>query len=112
MKLHLKEIRESHGLSTYKMAELMEITQSSYSRFERSESKIDLLRLENFANALGMSLVDVIVYPEHFINVKDVDSSVDVNGSDVFIKLKVKANKKDSVLRAVLGLENVELLFN
>ena len=67
MKVKLKEIRESKGLSTYQVAEKMNITQSSYSRLERGSTKIDLERLELFAEVLGMSVIDVLAYPEHYI---------------------------------------------
>ncbi len=110
MKVKIKEIRESAGLSQYQMAEKMDITQSAYARFESSKSKIDLNRLECFANALGMSIVDVIKYPEHYINVKDIAKEMRAYEPDVTLQIKVKEEKRDEIMRIVLGDKNIELL--
>lgn len=110
MKLKIREIRESRNLSTYQVADLMKIPQPTYSRFERGASKIDLDRLEQFAEVFGMSVVDVIVYPEKFVNVHDIPKELKMYEPDVMIQFKVKAEKRDAVLAAVLGESNVELL--
>lgn len=110
MKVKLKEIRESKGLSTYQVAEKMNITQSSYSRLERGSTKIDLERLELFAEVLGMSLIDVLAYPEHYINVKDIAKEMKAYEPDVMVQFKVKEEKREAVLKAILGEKNIELL--
>ena len=109
MKLKIRELRESLNLSTYQVADMMKIPQATYSRFERGASKIDLERLELFAEVLGMSVVDVLVWPERFVNVRDLPKELKVYEPDVMIQIKVKAEKRDAVLAAVLG-DNVELL--
>lgn len=109
MKPKIRELRESLNLSTYEVASMMKIPQATYSRFERGASKIDLERLELFAKVLGMSLVDVLVWPERFVNVRDLPKELKVDEPDVKIQIKVKAEKRDAVLAAVLG-DNVELL--
>ena len=110
MELKIKELRESRKLSTYQVAKLMKIPQATYSRFERGASKIDLERLELFAKAMGMSVVDVIVYPERYINVRDISKEMKVYEPDVMIQLKVRGDKRDAVLATVLGKDNLELL--
>ena len=97
-------------MSTYQVAKLMKIPQATYSRFERGASKIDLDRLEQFAKALEMSVIDVIMWPERFINVTDIPKEMKVYEPDVMIQFKVRGDKRDAVLSAVLGSENVELL--
>ena len=110
MKVKLKEIRESKGLSTYQVAEKMNITQSSYSRLERGSTRIDLERLELFAEVLGMSVIDVLAYPEHYINVKDIAKEMKAYEPDVMVQFKVKEEKREAVLKAILGEKNIELL--
>ena len=110
MKIQIKELREKRNLSTYQMAKLMNITQSAYSRFENAKSKIDLARLESFAQVMGMSVVDVMMYPERYINVSDIPKEFKVYEPDVIIQLKVHGDKREQVLSAVLGDSNVELL--
>lgn len=110
MKLQIKELREKKHLSTYQMAKLMNITQSAYSRFENAKSKIDLARLESFAEVIGMSVVDVLMYPDRYVNVRDIPKEMKVYEPDVIIQLKVRGDKREQVLSAVLGDNNLELL--
>lgn len=110
MELKIKEIRDNAGFSQYEMAEKMNLSQSAYARFELSKTKIDLNRLEVFANALNMSIVDVIKYPERYVNVRDIAKEIKSFEPDVTIQIKVKEEKKDEVLKIVLGENNVELL--
>lgn len=110
MKLHIKELREKKQLSTYQVARLMNITQSAYSRFENAKSKIDLARLESFANVIGMSVVDVLMYPDRYVNVRDIPKEMKVYEPDVMIQFKVHADKRDAILATILGEENLELL--
>ena len=110
MKLNIKELREMKQLSTYQVAKLMNITQSAYSRFENAKSKIDLARLESFANVIGMSVVDVLMYPDRYINVRDIPKEMKVYEPDVMIQFKVHGEKRDAILTTILGEENLELL--
>lgn len=110
MELKIKEIRESRNLSTYKVAKLMNIPQATYSRFERGASKTDLERLTQFASVMGMSVVDVLVYPKHYIDTEEIPLHVKAYEPDVMIQLKVRGDKRQEVLKAVLGNNGVELL--
>ena len=109
MKLNIKELREKKQLSTYQVAKLMNITQSAYSRFENAKSKIDLARLESFANVIGMSVVDVLMYPDRYVNVRDIPKEMKVYEPDVMIQFKVYGEKRDAILATILGEENLEL---
>ena len=110
MELKIKEIRESQNLSTYDVAKPMKIPQATYSRFERGASKIDLERLAHFASVMGLSLVDVLVYPRHYIDIEEIPAHVKAYEPDVIIQLKVRGDKRQEVLKAVLGSNGVELL--
>lgn len=110
MEIRIKELRESRHLSTYQMADLMNITQSAYYRFESGNSKIDLSRLEAFAKVMDMNVIDVITWPERYINVSDIPAEMKVYEPDVMIQLKVRGDKRDAVLAAVLGDSSLDLL--
>src|SRR5574344_3103440 len=103
MELKIKSIREKAGFSQYEMADKIYLSQSAYARFELSKTKIDLNRLEAFANAVGMSIVDVITFPEHYINVRDIGNELGKIGPEVLVQIKVTEQKRDEVLKIVLG---------
>lgn len=109
MKLNLKEIREKIGISQIEMAERMNISQSTYARFERANTKIDLQRLKRFADIANMTIVDVIMYPEKYISVTEMGSFINQTEPEVIVQIKVSKSKKEEILKTVLG-DNLEIL--
>lgn len=109
MKLKIKEIREKAGLSQDEMAEKMNISQPTYARFERHRTKIDLQRLEVFAKVMNMTPIDVITYPDRYINVVDIGKEINRTEPEVIVQIKVTKSKREEILKTILG-ENVELL--
>jgi len=108
MKPKLKEIREAYGLSTYEMAKCMAITQSAYMRMESGKTKTDLNRLEDFAKVVGMSLIDVITYPQKYVPESNV--SPKEQPPEVTIQLKLSEEKRDAVLQTIFGKSGIELI--
>ena len=103
MEIKIKEIRENAKLSQIEMAEKMNISQPTYMRFESQKTSIDLERIEVFAKALNMSVVDVIFYPEHYINVKDVSGNKESSKTEMFIQINIPESKWAEVLKTILG---------
>jgi transcriptional regulator with XRE-family HTH domain len=110
MKPEIKAIREKSGFSQELMAEKMKISQSAYARFELSKTKIDLKRLESFASVLGMDVVDVLTYPERYINVRDIGKEINNAGPEVIVQIRVKEKKREEILRMLFGDSDVEIL--
>lgn len=109
MKLNIKEIREKAGFSQDEMAAKMNISQSTYARFETQITKIDLDRVDAFAKALNMSTVDVITFPDRYINVVDIGKEINRTEPEVVVQIKVTKSKREEILKTILG-DNVELL--
>lgn len=109
MKLNIKEIREKAGFSQDEMAAKMNISQSTYARFETQTTKIDLDRVDAFAKALNMSIVDVITFPDRYINVVDIGKEINRTEPEVVVQIKVTKSKREEILKTILG-DNVELL--
>ncbi len=57
-----------------------------------------------------MSIVDVINFPERYINVREIGKELGNMGPDVIVQIKVKEEKRDEILKIVLGENNIELL--
>ena len=109
MKLKIKEIREKADYSQDEMAEKMHISQSTYARFELQTTKIDLQRIEAFAKAINMAPIDVITFPDRYINVVDIGREINRTEPEVIVQIKVTQSKRDAILKTILG-DNVELL--
>jgi len=104
---NLRIIRESKNLSQEALADLMQISQAQYARFERGATKTDLATLEKFCKCVSFELIDLITYPEKFINIKDVSNEEPVQA---ILQIKLTRDKKDQVLKLVFGENNLEIL--
>ena len=102
MELKLKEIRELHHLSQEETAEKMHISQSAYARFELSKTKVDLDRLELFAEVMGMTLIDVLTYPFHHAFTNST-SEVDSNAAEMTIQITVRDPQKLQILEMLMS---------
>ena len=111
MKLKIKEIREKAGFSQVEMAAKMNMSQSTYARFELQTTKNDLQRIEDFARAVNMTLIDVITFPDRYINVVDIGKEINRTEPEVVVQIKVTKSKREEILKSILG-DNVELLNN
>ena len=111
MKLKIKEIREKAGFNQVEMAAKMNMSQSTYARFELQTTKNDLQRIEDFAKAVNMTLIDVITFPDRYINVVDICKEINRTEPEVVVQIKVTKSKREEILKTILG-DNVELLNN
>ena len=109
MEIRIKDIRENYGLSQFEMAEKMNISQPTYARFERQTTKIDLNRLEIFSKVIGMTLIDVITFPEKYISIRDIGKEINRKEPEVVVQIKVFESKRAEILKTIFG-ENVEIL--
>ena len=80
----------------------MHISQSAYARFELSKTKVDLERLENFAEVMGMSLIDVLTYPARQV-VYNETNELDMKATEMTIQIAVKDPQKLQILEMLLG---------
>jgi transcriptional regulator with XRE-family HTH domain len=106
---NIRILRESKGYSQDCLAELIGITQSSYARFERGATKTDLKMISLVAQALEMNLIDIITYPEKYINIKDASKEVATTEPEVILQIKVRGDKRDQILKATFGDNELEI---
>ena len=103
----LKKIREIKGYSQIELADKMKRTQSAYARIELGKTKIDFETLEVFANAVQMSVVDVITYPEKWAPIEGREEREETK---VTLHIELKREKKDQVLKLAFGENILEIL--
>ena len=56
----LQRLRRESGLTQGELAERLEVTQSVISKVESGQRRLDLVQLDAYCNALGVSLVELI----------------------------------------------------
>ena len=104
---NIRILRESKGYSQDYMAELMSITQSAYARFERGATKTDLKIVSLIAQVLDINIIDIITYPEKYVNIKDVPKEIITSEPEIILQIKIKGDKRNQILKT--ALENSEL---
>jgi transcriptional regulator with XRE-family HTH domain len=110
MELQIKQLRENAQYSQEEMAQKMGISQSAYARFELSKTKIDLDRLESFAKQIGKPFIDVITYPERYINVRDIGKELNNSEPEVVVQIKIKGSERENLLKTIFKDNNLEIL--
>lgn len=103
---NIEIFRDRSEKSQDQMAELMNISQSKYARFESGKTKTDLNQLINFCESLNTTLIDLVTYPEKYV--KSGEEMQDPIRATVTIELL--QGKKDQVLKLVLGDNYKEIL--
>ena len=91
---NIEAIREKQKLTRKALAEMISISESAYSRLINGEIALSYERLAQFAKAFKIPTINIITYPEIFINQNKSNSTkvlieLDVN-DDEFIKLGLK----------------------
>ena len=107
---NIRTIRESKGYSQDYIAELMGITQSAYARFERGATKTDLKTVSLAAKVLEVSLVDIITYPEKYVNIKDVSKEVSTPEPEVIVQIRIKGDKRTEILKTVFETSDLDIM--
>lgn len=65
--IKIKKIRELKNYTQEYMAELLHVSQPTYSRFERDDSDITISQLENISKILDVKLEDLINFNEKLV---------------------------------------------
>ena len=107
---NIAEIRKSKNLSQELIADEMKISQAQYARFERGATKSDLKTLLKFCDAVSIDFVDLVTYPDIYVNSKELGYERDP--IEAVLQIKLQHDKKDQVLKLVFGEHNLEIFNN
>ena len=107
---NIRTLRESEGYTQEYMAELMGMTQSAYARFERGATKTDLKTVSMAAQIFKIGLVDVITYPEKYINIKDAAKEIPTSDPEIILQIKIKGDKKSEILKMAFESDILNIL--
>jgi transcriptional regulator with XRE-family HTH domain len=100
------QIRISKNLTQKQMADKLKTSEATYSRIESGITALSYAHLTNIASVVGMSVIDIISYPDTY-TIKDSNNSDSI---EAVLQLKLKDKKKEQVLRIVFGESNLEIL--
>jgi len=78
---------------------------TAMSKIVSGQRRLSVNELAKIANALGMTVVELITWPVHYVPAEKKDEP-----AEVFIQLRLTKEKKDQVLKLVFGENNIEIL--
>lgn len=64
---NIEAIREEKGLKQSEMAEKLKISQAGYSNIIHRGKSLTLSKLSQICDIMGVSVIDVLTYPEKYI---------------------------------------------
>jgi transcriptional regulator with XRE-family HTH domain len=71
----LKELRKAAGITQVQMAEMLEQTQSLFSKYERGEIRLDVIQLRTIVLKLGLTLTEFAAHLEKRLHVPKTQAS-------------------------------------
>ena len=103
---NIRKIMKERNLTQAAVAEFMGTSESQFSKIVNGKVQLSLWQLENLARSLSMREIDIITYPEVYIEEKKAES----DPVEAILQIKLKKDKKDQILKLVLGDKNIEIL--
>lgn len=105
------KIRNDKGITQASIAEAIEVDYSTYSKTESGQVKLTLERLANIASCFDMDIIDIITYPDKYVNINQLSSEEKKqHESKVILQIELKEDKREQVLKLVFGENNLEIL--
>jgi transcriptional regulator with XRE-family HTH domain len=102
---NLRKIREIKGIKQESMAKELGITTNGYGKIERGESAIKIDRLEQIANILGISAMDIMQFDDSIIfNINTMSNSAP-NG--IVNNYALPTEERDLLLAQIKSLNEV-----
>ena len=102
----IREIRLQKSINQQVIADALSVDVAVVSNIEKGKRELRFKEVEIISNLFGMSLVDLITYPDRYVKIsQEADEPV-----EAVLQIKLKKDKKDQVLKLVFGDNDIEIL--
>ena len=102
---NLRKIREIKGIKQESVAKQLGITTNGYGKIERGESAINIDRLEQIANILGITAMDIMQFDESIIfNINTMSNSAP-NG--IVNNYSLSAEERELLMAQIKSLNEI-----
>jgi len=104
------KVRRKKDIRQATIAAAINVDNSTYSKIESGQVSLSISRLAEIASFFNMSMIDVITYPKHYVCLDDLPTDTPENKRPkVLVQLEVEYEKRDEVLRIILGEDNLRV---
>jgi transcriptional regulator with XRE-family HTH domain len=108
---NIVKIRESKGLKQSIVAAEIGMDASTYSKIERGKLGLTVDKLSKIASCFGMSMIDVIAYPNHFVDVENLsENERNRHKPKVLVQIELEEDRKEQALKILFGDHALSIL--
>jgi len=105
------KIRHSNDIKQATVATAINVDSSTYSKIESGQMGLSIERLAEIASFFNMSMIDVITYPKKYVNIEELlKEEGEKKKPKVFLQMELEEEKRDEVLKIILGEENLKII--
>ena len=95
---NILEIRNKQRLTQNHLGKLLGVDGATYSRYENGYIALSYSKLAEIAKALNMSVIDVVTYPQVYVN-KEVMNIPE----RISVTFEISSDKREHLLKMVTG---------
>jgi len=104
------KIRHNRDIKQATIAAAINIDSSTYSKIESGQMGLSIERLAEIASFFNMSMIDIITYPKKYVSIEEFPQKEHEKKTKVLVQLEVEKEKRDEVLKIILGEESIKIL--
>lgn len=102
---NIRKIMRDRNLTQVTMARYMDTSESQFSKILSGKVQLSLWQIENIASSLSMREIDIITYPQIYVE----KTRSEEEPVEAILQIKLKKDKKDQVLNLIFGEHNLEI---
>lgn len=102
---NLRRIILDKGITQAAMASYLDKDASQFSKILNGSMHLRLEHLSKIATGLGMSIIDIITYPEKYVPSEKKDELVKTS-----VTIELDGEKREKVLKMIFEVDNLEFL--
>lgn len=102
---NIRKIMREKKFTQAAFAEFMGISAGQFSKILSGEHHLSFLYLERIASSISMSAIDIITYPQVYVE----KTRSEEEPVEAILQIKLKKDKKDQVLNLIFGEHNLEI---
>ena len=109
---NIKAIRLAKQIKQQALAEALGLEITAISNIENGKRELRVNELDAIANALGVSVIDLLTYPDKYAPIENgsTGSTRKENPVKAILQIELSQEKRDQVFRLVFGDNDLQIL--
>lgn len=105
---NIRTIRNAKQIKQNVIADALDIDVAAVSNMENGKREIKVSELDTIAGALGVSIVDLITYPDRYAPIANAESKKEP--LKAILQIELSPEKRDQIFHLVFGENELKIL--